>query len=100
MEHEGSSPYLQVPAIRPYPEPTPTSLYPLPLPEDPSRYYPPIYVWVSPVVSFRQVSPLEHCANLSPPPYAPHAPPIAFFSISTNNYASNKLLIIYQHMQK
>ena len=31
--------------------------------------------------SFPQVSPLEPCAHLSPPPYAPHAPPISFFSI-------------------
>ena len=30
---------------------------------------------------FPQVSPLEPCAHLSPPPYAPHAPPISFFSI-------------------
>ena len=26
-------------------------------------------------------SPPEPCAHLSPPPYAPHAPPISFFSI-------------------
>ena len=31
--------------------------------------------------SFPQVSPLEPCAHLSPPPYAPHTPPISFFSI-------------------
>ena len=36
MEPEGSSPYSQVPAICPYPEPTPSSLHPLPLSEDPS----------------------------------------------------------------
>jgi len=35
--NEGSSPYSQVPAICPYPEPTPSSPHnPLPLPEDPS----------------------------------------------------------------
>ena len=34
MEPESSSPYSQVPAICPYPEPTPSSLHPLPLPED------------------------------------------------------------------
>ena len=40
MEPEGSSPYSQVPAICPYPEPTPSSLHSLPLPEDPwSIYY-------------------------------------------------------------
>ena len=32
-------------------------------------------------ISFPQVSPLEPCAHLSPPPYVPHAPPISFFSI-------------------
>ena len=31
-------------------------------------------VWVSPMISFPQVSPPEPCAPLSPPPYAPHAP--------------------------
>ena len=36
MEPESSSPYSQAPAIRPYPEPTPSSLHPLLLPEDPS----------------------------------------------------------------
>jgi hypothetical protein len=33
------------------------------------------------VVSFPQVSQPEPCAHLSPPPYAPHAPPNSFFSI-------------------
>jgi len=33
------------------------------------------------MASFPQVSPLEPCAHLSPPPYEPHAPPISFFSI-------------------
>ena len=36
MEPEGSLPYSQVPATCPYPKPTPSSLHPLPLPEDPS----------------------------------------------------------------
>ena len=37
MEPESSSPYSQVPANCPYPEPTPSSPQnPLPLPEDPS----------------------------------------------------------------
>jgi hypothetical protein len=40
-----------------------------------------IYVWVSPMSSYCQVSPPTPCARLSPPPYAPHAPPISFFSI-------------------
>ena len=34
MEPESSSPYSQVPAICPYPEPTLSSLHPLPIPED------------------------------------------------------------------
>ena len=55
MEPESSSPYPQVPAIRPYPEPTPSSLHdPLQLLEDPSYYYPPFYVLVSPMASFPQ----------------------------------------------
>ena len=37
LEPESSSPYPQVPAICPYPEPTPSSPHnSLPLPEDPS----------------------------------------------------------------
>jgi len=36
IEPEGSLPYSQVPATFPYPEPTASSLHPLPLPEDPS----------------------------------------------------------------
>ena len=36
MEPEGWLPYSQEPATCPYPEPTPSSLQPLPLPEDPS----------------------------------------------------------------
>ena len=37
MEPESSTPYSQVTAIRPYPEPTPSSPHdPLQLPEDPS----------------------------------------------------------------
>ena len=34
MEPESSLPYSQVPATCPYPEPTPSSLHPLQLPED------------------------------------------------------------------
>ena len=33
------------------------------------------------MVSYPQVSPQEPCAHLAPPPYAPHAPHISFFSI-------------------
>ena len=53
MESEGSLPHSQVPATCPYPEPARLSPYPhISLPEDPSQYYPPIYAWVSQVVSF------------------------------------------------
>ena len=62
MEPEGSLPHSQVPATYPYPEPPQSSPYSHnPLPEDPSQYYPPIYAWVSPLVSFPQVSPPNPC---------------------------------------
>jgi hypothetical protein len=48
MEPEESLLHSQVPANCPYPEPDRSSPYPhIPLPEDPSEYYPPIYAWVS-----------------------------------------------------
>ena len=53
----------------------------IPLPKDPSYYYPPIYAWVSQVVSFFQVSPPKPCIQLSSPLYALHARPISFCSI-------------------
>ena len=82
MEPKGSSPHSQAHATCPYPELAPSSPHThIPLPEDPSKYYPPIYAWVSPVVSFPQVSPPKPCTHLSPPPYALHAPPISFFLI-------------------
>ena len=81
IEPEGSLPHSQVPATSPYPEPARSSPYPhILLPEDPSSYYPPIYSWVSKVVSFPQVSPPKPCIRLSSPPYALHAPLISFFS--------------------
>ena len=69
MEPEGSLPYSQVPATCPYPEPAQSSPYlHIPLLEDPSQYYPPIYAWVSQVVSFLQISPSKPCLHplLSP----------------------------------
>jgi len=66
MEPESSLQYSQVPNNCPYPEPTPSSPHNLlSLPEDPSYYYPPIYVLVSPMVSFPQISPPEPFAHLS-----------------------------------
>ena len=41
-------------------------------------YFPSIYIWVSQVVSFSQVSPPKPCISLSSPPYELHAPPISF----------------------
>ena len=77
MEPEGSLLHSQVPATCPYPEPAGSSPYPhIPLPEYPSKFYPPIYVWVLQVVSFPQVSTPKPCTRLSFPPYALHSPPI------------------------
>jgi len=57
MEPEGSLPHSQVPTTCLYPEPARSSLYPhTPLPEDPSKYYPPIYASFFQVVSFPQIS--------------------------------------------
>ena len=67
MEPEGSLPHSQVPATCPYPEPARSSPYPhIPLPEDPSYYYPDIYTWVFQVVFFPPVSSPKSCINLSP----------------------------------
>jgi len=80
LGNKGSLPHSQVPATCLYPEPVRSSPYPHTLlPEDPS--YPPIYAWVSQVVSFLQVSSPKRCIRLSFPPYALHAQPISFFSI-------------------
>jgi len=66
MEPEGSLPDSWVPPTCPYPEPAQSSQYPhIPLPEYPSQYYPPIYAWVSQVVSFPQVSPTKPYIHLS-----------------------------------
>ena len=81
MEPEGSLPYPQVPATCPYPVPDESSPYPRILLPEHQSYYPPIYVWVSQVVSFPQVSPPKPCTSLSSPPHVLHAPPISIFSI-------------------
>jgi len=65
MEPESLSPYPQVLAACPYPEPTPSNPHdPFQLLENPSEYYPPIYVLVSTKVSFPQASPPTPCAHL------------------------------------
>jgi len=66
METVGLLPHSQVPATCPYPQPARSSPYPhIPLPENRSYYYPPIYAWVSQVVSFPQVSPPKTIVSLS-----------------------------------
>ena len=69
MEPEDSLPHSQVPATYPYPEPTPSSPHdPLQLSEDPSYYYPPVYVLVSPMTYFPQAPPPNTlCTRLSSP---------------------------------
>ena len=57
------------------------SIYPHPTFWRSIPYYPPIYAYVSPVVSFPPVYPPRPCTPLSPNPYVPHAQPISFFSI-------------------
>jgi len=65
MEPESSLPHSQVPATCPYPEPARSSPYPhIPLSENPSQYYPPIYPWVFQMVSFSQVSSPKPCINI------------------------------------
>jgi len=66
-------------ATCPYPEPYQVSSCPhIPLSEDPSKYYPPIYAWTFQVVSFLQVSLPKPCVYLSFPLYVLHAPPVSF----------------------
>ena len=69
MEPEGSLPHSQVSTTCPYPELARSIPYPsIPLAEDPSYYYPPIYAWVSQVMSFPQVSP-QNPVYASPVPH-------------------------------
>ena len=78
MEPKGSLLHSQVPATCPYPEPAQTNHTQTPLPEDPSYYYPPIYGWVSQVVSFPQffhenpvyISPLIHTLYVARPSHS------------------------------
>jgi len=82
METEGLLPHSQVPSKCPYTTPARSSPYPhILLPEYSCQYYPPIYAWVSQVVSFLEVSPQTPCMRLSSHPYSLHAPSNSFFSI-------------------
>jgi hypothetical protein len=68
MELEGSLPHSQVPITRIYPEPARSSPYPpIPLPEDPSYYYPPICALVS-SLSFSPGFPIKIFYTLLPFP--------------------------------
>ena len=81
-ETEGLLSHSQASAICPYPGPAQSSLYThIPPPWDPTYFYPPIYAYVSPVVSFPPVSPPTPYTPPPPHPYAPHAQPISFISI-------------------
>src|SRR5215468_6331814 len=91
MEPESSLPYSKCPP----PVPIPSQLHPVPT--TPSNFLKihPTYVWVSTMVSFPEVYPPTPCASLSPPPYAPHAPPISFFSI---NHPQLLLLLLLTYL--
>ena len=81
MEPESSLSHSQASANRAYPGPAQSSPENhIKLPGDPSKFYPPIYAYVSPVASFPPVSP--------PRPYEPslhnhnrHMPSISHSSI-------------------
>jgi len=69
MEPGGSLPHWQVPPTCPYPEAHRAIPCPhIPLPKDPSSFYPPIYAWVFLVISFPQVSPPKSLLHLYCPP--------------------------------
>jgi hypothetical protein len=78
MEPEGSLPHLHMSVICAYPELARSSPSPhIPLPEDPSSQYPPIYAWFSQVASSTQVFPTKPFIHLSSTPYTLHGPPIS-----------------------
>ena len=89
MEPESSSPYPQVPATRPYPEPTPSTSWRSILISSSH-----LHLGVSPTASFPQASPPTPCAPLYPPPYAPNALPtktiqIQKYRILNKQFTSN-----------
>jgi hypothetical protein len=83
MEPESPSPYPQVPATCPYPEPTPSSSH------DPPPNFLKIHLniilpstpWFIQWLLSLRFSPPTPCAHLYHPPYAPHALPISSVSI-------------------
>ena len=74
MEHGGSLPHTEKPAISPYPQPDQSCPYTPPLTEDPF-WYPPIHSYIFQVVSFPQVSPLNPYNYLSCSPHMPRGHP-------------------------
>ena len=84
MEHDSPLPYSQQPATCPYLEPVrPHPCPPKPLLANPYWYCVPIYVYISQVASFLQVSPPKPCIRLSSLTSVLHVQPISFFLIST-----------------
>ena len=76
VEPEGSLPHSQLPTACPHPEPARSNPYPhIPLPEDPSYYYPAIYAWFSLFFKFPHQnpvysSPLLHMRHMSRPSHS------------------------------
>ena len=73
---------------------------PIPLPEDPSLYYPPIYAWVFHVASYPQVSLPKACMHLSCPPhtyYTLHPSNSRFYHPNITWWCvhTSKLLVMY-----
>ena len=77
-------------------QPNPVPYSHIPPSGDPSYYYPPIYAYVSPVVSFPPVSPARPYTPFSPEPYAPHSQPISFSILSPAQWYYN-IIILWDH---
>jgi len=86
-KRECSLPHSLVRVTCPYPGADQSSPYShIQRPEDPPKYYPPIYAWVFEVVSFPQVSLPKPFIHLSSRRYVLHVLPISFFSIWSPEY--------------
>ena len=62
-------------------------------------YCPPIYAWVSQVVSYTQVSPPKPWIHLSSPPYVLHALPISFLLKENIKMYSGRPVLRYSFIQ-
>ena len=101
MQPEGSLPHSQMPATCPYPEPARSSpCLHIPLPEDPSQYYPRTYAWVSQVVSFPRLSTPKSFKGLSPPPYALHASPSQTTAWEVSSRTDGRGYVTYSAFKK